>query len=759
MPGKLFDSTELDADGRQLVLSDGITHVRYFDNSLETWDKVGSAGQSWHTEVFSPNDAFDESTINTSRWSLQGPSTRTLEHSNGSLVLGIEKDEGTVSLSSDGKWRLSGDFDVRLYIDWASYYNEYRSLTHTFLKVGYDDSNAARISFTFNGIDGYRFTPEKTVARNIRFFDWKSNGSPMELSNFSGATSWDYLKITRTSGVVRMYISDGDTTTQVGDDVSDAVFTEDLFIDFGIESKEFNTYRQNFTKFYVVAGTINPAVEFFSTNRGRRQDFPIRVIAVVDNQSLSLVDEDNSTLWMRFEVGDLALLPTTDIRVAMCEGTLYCATSGGLIAFDFVQDKIFKYTDDEIQVADEGIALRNAGVTFRTYLTPAGTMADNNTHDIACRRVGSEVYIAITHDSGVTVRRALAEGVSNSSDGPTPGSIVSISEKGALFWAGYDSPNDVGEVSYYSNVTALAITGTTTFSRSGYYGTATSQPTLGEVVTSFDVRTVEGFDQLVVASTDGIAFIGQNPVRSSTYGTEAPSANPFSDPTFENYMGLDWRVNYNSFIRIGNALRSTTPTWLTDTYTALIYFSDLEFRANLIAGSSMGIYQEVDLTGVERVYFDIEVVGGFPKVWDFEVLVDDNVVKSYSSEDSFTKLNDSVVVLGYDGLRRVEFRVRATTEVPYGTELTDRRVYLDNIQTAIGNPTYRIIPPGNASVKEVLLQYDSEGHKVYFATAEGVGAIDVDVHGLDYFTPLTEFAEDPLTENLSADFARVDNEA
>jgi hypothetical protein len=69
------------------------------------------------------------------------------------------------------------------------------------------------------------------------------------------------------------------------------------------------------------------------------------------------------------------------------------------------------------------------------------------------------------------------------------------------------------------------------------------------------------------------------------------------------------------------------------------------------------------------------------------------------------------------------------------------------------------MPAGNASVKEVLLQYDSEGHKIYFATAEGFGAIDLDDHSLDYFTPLAELVVDPTTENLSADFARVENEA
>jgi hypothetical protein len=760
MVGKTYSSTELDSDGRKFVLSDNILHVRYYDNSLEVWDKAGANNQSWYTEVFSPNDTFGAEDINTDRWSLHGPSTRTLTQSNGSLVLGVERDDGSVYVSSDGKWRLTGDFDIRLYIDWASYYNEYRSLTRTFMKVGVDDSNAVRVSFAFNGSNGYNFASEKTVSRDIRYFDWKKNGDTHDVDDIGEAATWAYLRVTRDAGVIRTYISDGETTAQVGSAIADAVFSQDVYIDLGLESREFNTYRHNFTKFYVVSGTSEPYAEFFSAVRGRRQDFPQRVIATVDTHSLSLIDEDNSKLWMRFLIGDPELLPDTNLRVSACNGTIYCATSGGLVAFDFVQDKIFRYKDSEIQVADETIALRDAGVTFRTFAAAAGTMSDNNIHDVACRQVGSEDYLAMVHGTGVTVRRALASGVSNSTDGPEPGSIVSISEKGALYWAAYSPVTNTGEVSYYSNVAALAITGTTTFSRSGYYGTATSLRTVGEVITCLDVRTVEGFDQLVVGTTEGLSFLGQNPVRGTTYGVEANAVNPFTDTSFENHIGMDWIPFHNGFIRRANMLRKSDWSTVGD-YSLYLRYYALPNSSHVLAGTNFGVYQDVDLTGVERIYFDINFtpVGGANDVWEFQVVVDDIVVKSYgSSEGPFIKLTDSANVLEYDGQRRVLFRIYFPTEVYSNTSVTDYSLYLDNIQTAIGNPVHRVLPPGNAAIKEALVQYDTQGHKIYFATAEGFGAIDLDVNSLDYFTKLETLVPDPDTENLSGEFARIEDE-
>lgn len=764
MPGKLFSSTELDGDDRKFVLSDNITHVYYYDNTTEVWDKTGTAGQSWYKEIYSPNDLFDEPEINVTRWTTTAPISATVEPADSLLSLAIERDEGTASLTSDGKWRLSGDFDIRLYIDWDSYYNEYRGATHSFLRVGYDNENAVRVTFAYDGASTYSFKSEKTDSRDVRFFDWRPNGLPEAVGTFTAATTQTFLNITRVSGVIRTYISDGTTTTQVGDDVSETNLTGDLYVQLGLESKETNTYRHKFSKFYVVSGEVSPTTEFFSSIRGTRQDFPSRAVIAVDNLSISIIDEANSKLWMRFPVGDPALLPDATIRVTACNGVVYFATTTGLMAFDFPQDKIYRYINSEIQVADEAIALRNAGVTFRTYLSATGTMPNNNIKDVACREVGGVDYLALVHDSGVTVRRVLAEGMSNSTDGPKPGTLVTISPKGAVFWVGHDPVTNSGEVSFYSNITALAITGTTSFSRTDFYSADTALFLLGNNITAIDVRTVLNSDQLAVGTSDGITFIGLNPgvpvSKSVTFGVTGTTENPFIDPTFEEYIGVCWTPFNHGFQRRANVVWATD--WSTSGANSLqLSYSDLFFQSHAVADTKWGVYQDVDLTGVETIYFDINSTQtDSSNSWQFEIVVGETVVKVYTYADgTFIKLSDSVNVLGFNGIQRVSFRCRFLSEVSSGGGLTDNSIKIDNIRTSVGNPTHRILPAGNAAIKEVLLQYDTEGHKIYFATATGYGAVDLDDNSLDYFTALTDLDVTSTIENLSADFVRIEDEA
>ncbi len=763
MPGKLFSSTELDADGRQFVTSDNISHVHYYDSTLETWDKVGASGQSWYGELFSPNDLFDEAEINDTRWSMETPSSYTLEYADGFLSASLEDDEGVVSLSSDGKWRLSGDFDIRLYIDWDSYYNEYRSATHSFLKVGYDYANAIRIAFSFDGSSGYAFKSEKTDSRDIRYFDWRANGASETVAPFTAAITQKFLRVTRVSGTLRTYVSDGTTTIQVGDDITDTNLAGDLYVQLGLESKEANTYRQKFSKFYVVSGDVTPTTEFFSSIRGTRQDFPSRLVIAVDSQSISMVDEANSKLWMRFPIGDPELLPNSTARVAACNGVVYFATSAGLMAFDFPQDKIYRYIDSEIQVADEAISLRNAGVTFRTHLSGTGNMPDNNIRDVACREVGGAEYLVLAHGTGVTVRRVLATGVSNCTNGPTPATLVTISDKGAVFWAGRDLPTNAGEVSFFSNITALATGGTTTFSRTGYYGENTSLSILGNNITAIDVRTVLNSDQLVVGTGDGISFIGLNPgvpvSKSVTFGAVGSAENPFTDPSFDEYLGIHWLPFYGSFLRGLNITRNAG--WSTSgTHSLYLVHSDIVYLAHAAPGTKGGVYQDVDLTGVDTFYFDVNSYQADSATsWTFEIVVGETVVKSYNHGDgTFIKLSDHVDVSGFDGLQRVYFRLHFLV-AQYTRTINQNHIRIDNLRTTIGNPTHRVLPVGNAAIKEVLLQYDTEGHKVYFATSEGYGAIDLDDNSLDYFTTLSSLGVTSTVENLSADFVRIEDEA
>lgn len=769
MAGQLFTSTKLDKDGRQILLDDTVLNVHYYSTVDETWDKTGSAGQSWFLENSLPNDSFDTVSLATDRWVLldtSGGSGGTTIQSGGKLVLGVEKDEGLVALSSDGKWRLEGDFDIRLYIDWDSYYNEYRSVAHTYLKVGYDTKNAARITFTFDGGSAFAFSSEKTVGYDLKFFDWKNNEDPMGLSGISSAQQYDYFKIVRQDGVIKTYVSTGANDVQIGADITESVFSGALFVEFGVEAKEYNTVRSGFTKFLVSRGTPTPVKEFFSTVRGTKQRFPDKAILAVDSQSLSIIDEDEGTLWMRFVFGEDSPVSNNDTRVFGCGGTIYCTTSDGLVAFDFPRDQIFKYKDSSILVADEPLTMRNAEVTFRTFAANTGSIQDNNIHDVTCRRVGADDYIAFTNDVGVSVMRALASGVAYCVDGPLPASRTKISEKGALYWSGYDQPNNDGELSFFSNITALSASGTNLFNRTGYYGTDTGLSVFGANIVAFDVRTVNGADQVAVGTTEGVSFISLSPgapfTTSVSYGVQSTADNPIVDPSFENYLGLDWRCFHVGLHPKFIVARDNSFSTGVSIYSLKLAFKEPGSNWFFEEGTMVGVYQDnIDFTDLGRIYFDSKMLGtsgssAGNNLWDFEILVGDTVVKSYRDIDgAFTKYNDSMDVTSFEGVQRLTLRIRMLGD--FGSlNMSQRAVYIDNLRTKIGDPEYRILTPGNASVKEVLLQYDSAGHKIYFSTQGGYGAVDLDDNSLDYFLPVQTYV--PEAENISADFTRVTDE-
>ncbi len=758
MVDQLYRSTDLDEDGRQLVLNNNVTSVFYYDCSSESWDREGSSEQSWYLEKYLPNDSFTSADFLEDHWIvIDTPevSDSTRNQAGGKANFGVENDEGIVGLKSTTLWSLSGDFEIRLYIDWSSYYNEYRSITHSFLKVGKDSENAVRISFCFDG-EGYRFSSEKAVGRNLTFFDWQENGDP-EVVEFSDAEEILYFKITRESGVVKTFICTDSEDTQVGDAVDAAIFSEDLFVELGVESKEYNTYRHSFTKFFV-SGTVTPTTVFYSANRGNTQEFPERSMLVVDGASLSIIDFDTKKLWMRFLIGDDNAIPEGEIKARACNGTVYVTTSAGLLAFDFHRDKIFKYVGSTIKVALDPIVLRNSVQIYKNYATSAGPLLSDSINDVACKEISGRTFLAMATDSGVSVKTALASGIYNSTNGELPVNLVGFSDEGSLYWAGYDSSDNTSSLSYRTGISTFTLSGTNTFLRTDYYSTSTALPYFGEYIQSFDVRRVNDKDLIAVGTSEGLTYIGFTPdslaMKSTTYSVESAPENPIIDPSFEEYLGINWGVYYNGLHKKFVATRETSFTG-EGTYSLRLKFNERTVNSYFVGGTYGGVYQDVDLTEVNTLYYDIKIVGNEQSnAWNFQIVVDDTVVKEYrDNEGPFTKRTDSADVRGYTGVHRLWFRIYVPADHSF-SNIEEREVYVDNLRTHIGDPDYRILPAGNASIKEVLLQFDSQGHKIYFAAPEGFGAVDLDNNSIDYFTEMESITPD--TEILSGDFTRAD---
>lgn len=761
----LLTPDTLDANGRKVLLDSSVLFVKNYDSSEESWDKTGAGAQSWHREVLLPNDTFD-SPILTDRWTAVDDTdldSSTFSQGFQKVNFLIEEDEGSAYYTSDGKWRLTGDFTVKLYFDWESYYNEYRSVTHSYLKVGNNSENCLRISFKFDGEDGYNFQSEKAVDRDLTFFDFLANGAALELTSFAQADDYLALKITRVGGVIKTYVSTLTTDIQVGADISDAVFSEDLIVEFGVQAKEFNTYGHSFSKI-LFSGATSPEIIFFSNNRGVSADFPDRAIIAVDALSVSIIDADTQTLWMRTLTGGTNVLSDSDgLRCAALNGVIYFATPDGLIAFDFPQDRVFKYSGGSIQRSTENIISRNSDLDFVSYLSSTGTILSGAVKDVDCKNYSGVDYIIVATAGGVSITRKLTSGVYNCTQGSLPVERVKLSTSGYGYWSGYDVDTNIGQISFKSTIPSLVAGGTNTFTRTGVYTTDGALPFYGERVQDFDVMPVTGNDVLAVGTTDGLSVIGGfiqgnefNGNGAKSYGVEAVADNPIQDPSFENYLGISWKGFYNGFHRKFNALRTTA--FISSGGASLrLKFEDRVINSFYDANTKGGVYQDIDFTGVNTIYFDLKIEGTVStNAWSFEIVVGSTIVKSYKDTDGpFTKLSDSADVRQFTGVHRMYVQLRFLAK-SFSQSVDECVVYIDNFRTKFGDPDYRILPAGNASVKEVLLQYDEGGHKVYFASNEGYGSLDIDDNVLDYFVTIADTVED--SEVISADFSRIENE-
>lgn len=758
----ILTSTELDKNGRKVVLNDAILAVSYYDATDEVWDKTGSSSQSWHTELSLPSDTFDSENIISNKWLiLNSKSGNIVTQSGGKLNLEIIKSEAKAALTGEGLWRMAGDFEARLYMDWDSYYNEYRGISDTFVTIGYDKENSTRVSFSFNGT-GYEFRSLKSINKDPRFFGWTPNGDIEPINNIEEAEEYDYLKVVKSAGDLSFYIVSATGQTQVGDTVSEAIFNNDLFVEIGIETSQFNTYKHYFSKIFFT-GTIEPPIEFFSENRGPTKDFPDKSIITVDGDSLSVIDESDYTLWARFLLGEGGALPDSNTRVSATNGSLFCATPSGIIAIDFGNDSIYRYRDAGRQVASEPVSMRNSSMSYRVDDGTTGTLPVNSFVEVSSQLIEGTTYVAASANGYTVAIKHLDSGIAYTQDGVGTLSKVTLTPAGTLYWSGYDGVNNIGQLSYRTGLTPLmASPGETVFSRTAYYGTDTVINILGEKITAFDVFHESGVDLLAVGSTDGITFIGTSPISeftgSETYGVESADSNPFKDPSFESYLGLHWKPIITGFQK-GRYASVSSDFPGNETKSLKLSMAEPPDHGFYETGTYVGVYQDVNLTGVSFVYFDTYFVNDSSSStarWTFEVLVGGTTVNSFSDASAgFTRLSDSFSVADYDGVHTITIRIKNINDLgSFG--ISERRVYVDNLRTSIGTPDFRALKAGDVSVAEVLLQYDSTAHKIYYSTIGGYGAIDLYSNSLDFFEPITGIL--PGSSVQSAEFSRDDNE-
>lgn len=145
-------------------------------------------------------------------------------------------------------------------------------------------------------------------------------------------------------------------------------------------------------------------------DRCGRRAFPKRAIIVATNNNLLIFDAQENSLWMKINKGEGYAVDKTESNftsVHARDGIIYAGTSqNGLLAFNFVEDKIYRYDynhDNGGRAVFLGnIADRN---TNRGYGARAswGKIASDKVLGVYTQVINNKTYIAVATLGGVSV--------------------------------------------------------------------------------------------------------------------------------------------------------------------------------------------------------------------------------------------------------------------------------------------------------------------------------------------------------------------
>lgn len=732
MSYKIYDSSFIDKNGNKVVWSNDVSQVLFYDASAESWDRTGAGTPTWYTELFLPNDDF-YSGIESSKWSTVGASdTKTISISDKALF-SIEGDSGSLYLSSQGLWSLTGDFDIRLGINIDDYYDEYWSAVSFGLNVSSSDgTNNVRVAVVRNyDLTSKKFQSLYTEDANPLYFGWTSLGAATDPGGVQ------YLSIKRVGSSIRCYLN----STQIGSTITGSKWSEPVYVSIGSESPEINTFKMSASFFNVVSGVTTPYTQFNSQFRGPEQEFPEKSLIITDSFGLSIVDYVEETLWMRFRSGENRAFNGLNTKIEALNGRVYYTSSDGFYIIDFIEDRVYKYKGTNLYRSSTKLALRNSIVSFDTPQSVPSLLSDN-TVQVSAKNVGGSEFVVVATTSGINVI-IDRETVKQNTEGHPPATSVYISDNNKLYWSNYNSYNE-GDLSYYNNISLLSSVSGTAFSRSGYLDSESSFYRLSsENVTSIHSCYTGSVEQLVIGTAAGLdvfLYLPDAEQSSRSFGIVVPQ-NPIMDPLFSSYVGRTWKTVSNTFVPCGLASRSSE--WSTNGNYSLKLQIGNSGLASIHAGDYTGVYQRVDFTPIDRVYFDVRLVGVQVDETtlghcSYEVVVDSDIVASFSEpfryEDN-TLVAESIDVSSYSGFHDFMIRVKSNIGSP---SQTTRYAYFSNFRVGISSCDYNVLGGTDPVVSSVFITYSDSSKKVVYSTSHGYGSIDLVNNTSDFFIKATD---------------------
>jgi len=456
---------------------------------------------------------------------------------------------------------------------------------------------------------------------------------------------------------------------------------------------------------------------------------------------MTIIDVANTSLWMRFQLGNTKMFIDNDCKVSVLNGRAHITSSEGLFILDFVDDVLYKYVGSNLYPSDCGISLRNADITFGVPQDVPMLMGDQ-VYDVFVKNISDKEVVAVATSSGINLIIDRIFTLYNN-EGNLPTSLPYISSENNLYWANY-SRYTGGELSYYSNVVSLLSLSGTSFSRTGFYNKSTSPYFLSSVnLNCIDVfHESESVYKIAVGNDSGLDvlfFPPENYVYSSSYSVVSED-NPLTDPLFLEYLGSSWLLEDSMGYPV--ALVERVSTWDTGDNIYSLKLTPGNGDAHPIySGGYSGVYQSVDLTGVSRLFFDVRRVGPTSslasKVFRFEVLAGSDVVLYYdeyenNSDDEIFGV--SIDVSSYSGTHK--FSVRAKNYYSsYSGNFTSYGscIYVANFRSIGYNSDYEILGGTFPGVIGVDIIKDSSDDKILYFTEDGYGSIDMVINSFDFF--------------------------
>ena len=735
--------------------SNNINAVLFYAAGDESWDRTGGGTTSWYLENTLPYDSFYGSELSSERWSYFNYRGAISGSVDGKLKLEVNEAEARGGVTSSDLWKLSGDFDIRVYLDETSYYNEYRGKVSSGLTLSIDDSNKYRISKYWDGtILGYRSS--YVLGSELKYFGWTDNGV---IDATVGEDSVTCLRLVREGDVVSSYVSTPNGFSQVGSSVSGTIWGQDTDVEVEIETEQYNTYKVDFLGF-TVSGTLDSPLSFSSGYRGGPGEFPERSLVVVDDLGMSVINEEDKSLWMRFDSGSSNMFRNTSAQVSATEGKIYYSSAEGVFCLDFVQDRAINYQSGQTLQSISNIAARNYGTSF--YYFDTNTFVPNNAVlDLSAKKVDGAEYLAVATVSGIGLL-VNDEGKSES----TPSGNVQgtyISDDGRLYWNEYSETTGVGALYYRDGIAGL-LGGSDTFSFTSFYDTSSAVSISSEDINDIYVDTSSSH-KLILAHSCGVDYI--DGLSSVKYGPNEV-ASAIQDPGFSSYLGIDWNIFDSSSasdltlipdtsVGVFPALQAAISTgWSTLGGTSLKLLCGS--GRMVISGDYRGVYQQLDFTSINKLYFDFRMVNEIgdysTNYFDLEVLIGNTVVAIFSdTEETYTSLNNIIDVSSYSGVNFLIFRMKAKYS---GDAFTTNYYYVDNIRITQITPDYSIIDVEDHNILEAIILYGIVDKKIFFANSEGFGSIDLITNTMDFFNRIEDLVS--LSTIISSEYVEVVDE-